>query len=250
VQEHFIGMNKDKKKKIKFPLFSAISLIILVALVLGYIFLLPRSIPSQEKSIAVLPFVDMSPQHDQEYFCDGMTEELINRLSNLQGLRVPARTSAFVFKGKTEDIHEVGNKLKVQTVLEGSVRKAGNELRITAQLINAADGYHLWSETYDRKLEDIFTIQDEISAAIVNALQLKLEPPEIQKLSAHPINNVKAYEYYLKAERQSTRFAEKSLDSSFVNLQTALDIMGDNAQLYAGMALVYYQYRYPSGRLS
>jgi serine/threonine protein kinase len=207
-----------------------------------------RVIPAEEeltpqgKSIAVLPFVDMSPQKDQEYFCDGMTEELINRLSNIQDLRVPARTSAFYFKGKTEDIREVGAKLNVQTVLEGSVRKAGDELRITAQLINVADGYHIWSETYDRKLEDVFAIQDEISSAIVNALQLKLTPQEQQSLSEHPIDNVKAYECYLKAWRQIFRFDESSLDSAFVYLRTAIDIMGDNAELYAGMAAAYSQY--------
>jgi len=200
------------------------------------------TVPTGEKSIAVLPFVDMSPQHDQDYFCDGITEELINRLSNIQGLRVPARTSAFFFKGKTGDIPEIGSKLKVQTVLEGSVRKAGDELRITAQLINVADGYHIWSETYDRKLENVFAIQDEISSAIVNALQLKLTPQEQQKLSEHAIGNVKAYDCYLKAARQISRFNEKSVDGAVVYLQTALDIMGDNAELYAGMGRAYYMY--------
>jgi TolB-like protein len=197
---------------------------------------------SHERSIAVIPFVDMSPQGDQGYFCDGMTEELINRLSNIRDLRVPARTSAFMFKGKTEDIREIGSKLKVQTVLEGSVRKAGDQLRITAQLINVADGYHIWSETYDRKLEDVFAIQDEISSAIVNVLQLKLTSQEERSLSEHPIDNIKAYECYLKAVRQIYRFDEKSLDSAFVNLKTGIDIMGDNALLYAGMAHAYSQY--------
>jgi len=200
------------------------------------------TVPAGEKSIAVLPFIDMSPQKDQEYFCDGITEELINRLSNIQGLRVPARTSAFFFKGKTGDIPEIGSQLKVQTVLEGSVRKAGDDLRITAQLINVSDGYHLWSETYDRKLENVFAIQDEISSAIVNALQLKLTPQEQQELSEHPINNVKAYECYLRAGRQISRFDEKSIDSALVYLRTALDIMGDNAELYAGVARAYYMY--------
>ncbi len=195
-----------------------------------------------EKSIAVLPFVDMSPQKDQEYFCDGMTEELINRLSNIRALRVPARTSAFFFKGKTEDIREIGGKLNVQMILEGSVRKAGDELRITAQLIDVADGYHIWSERYDRTLEDVFAIQDEISAAIVNALELKLTPQEQQRLSEHSIDDVKAYECYLRAYRQIYRFDEKSLDSALVYLQTAIDIMGDNAELYAGMAQAYYMY--------
>jgi serine/threonine protein kinase/tetratricopeptide (TPR) repeat protein len=200
-----------------------------------------RPIPEQ-KSIAVLPFVDMSPQKDQEYFCDGITEELINRLGNIKNLRVPARTSAFYFKGKTGDIREIGSKLNVQTVLEGGVRKAGDQLRITAQLINVSDGYSLWSDTYNRKLEDIFAVQDEISSAIVNALQLKLTPEETQKLSEHPIDNIKAYECYLKAWRQIYRFDEKSLDSAFVYLQTAIDIMGDNAELYAGMATAYAMY--------
>jgi len=201
-----------------------------------------RAAKPEEKSIAVLPFVDMSPRGDQGYFCDGMTDELISRLSNIQGLRVPARTSAFFFKGKTQDIRDVGSKLNVQTVLEGSVRKSGDELRITAQLINVADGYHIWSETYDRELKDVFAIQDDISSAIVNALKLKLTSREMQKITEHPIDDVKAYECYLKAERQIWRFDEKSLDSAFVSLQTGIDIMGDNAQLYAGMALACFQY--------
>jgi eukaryotic-like serine/threonine-protein kinase len=215
--------------------------VIVVAIVAAVVFFkMPRrAAPPEEKSIAVLPFVDMSPGRDQDYFCDGMTEELINRLSNIKGLRVPARTSAFMFKGKTEDIREIGGKLNVGAVLEGSVRKAGNELRITAQLINVADGYHLWSETYDRELKDVFAIQDELSVAIVNALQLRLTPQEQQRLSTHAIDNVKAYECYLKARRQIYRFDEQSLDSAFVYLRTAIDIMGDNAELNAGMAMAY-----------
>jgi TolB-like protein/predicted Ser/Thr protein kinase len=217
---------------------------LVVAIVAG-IFLvkaLRRTAAPREKSIAVLPFVDMSPQRDQEYFCDGITDELIHRLSNIKDLRVPARTSAFFFKGKTQNIQEVGDKLKVQTVLEGSVRKAGERLRITAQLINVADGYHIWSETYERRLEDVFEIQDEISTAIVKALRLKLAPGEALKLSERRIDNVRAYECYLKASRQIYRFDEKSIDSALVYLRTAIDIMGENAELYAGMALAYSQY--------
>ena len=218
--------------------------LMVVAIIAAIVFfkMSPRATPPEEKSIAVLSFVDMSPERDQEYFCDGLAEELINRLGNIQGLRVPARTSAFMFKGKTKDIREIGSKLNVHTVLEGSVRKAGDELRITAQLINVADGYQLWSETYDRELKDVFAIQDEISSAIVGALQLKLTPQETQKISEHPIDNVKAYEYYLKSEREVMRFDEKSLDSALVYLRTAIDIMGDNAELFSGMANVYSQY--------
>ena len=218
--------------------------VIVIAIIAAVVFLkMPRrAVNPEEKSIAVLPFVDMSPERDQEYFCDGMTEELINRLSHIQALRVPARTSTFMFKGKTEDIRDIGSKLNVQAVLEGSVRKAGSELRITAQLINVADGYHIWSETYDRELENVFAIQDEISSAIVNALQLKLTPQEIEKISERPIDNVKAYECYLKARRQIRGGDEKSVDSALVYLQTGIDIMGDNAVLYSGMAFACWQY--------
>jgi TolB-like protein/predicted Ser/Thr protein kinase len=221
----------------------AVPLLIIAIVVAAYYFKTPRrpTIPAGEKSIAVLPFVDMSPQHDQDYFCDGITEDLINRLGNVQELKVPARTSVFMFKGKTQDIRDIGEKLNVRTLLEGSVQKSGDRLRITAQLVNVADGYHLWSENYDRKLEDVFAIQDEISSAIVDALKLKLTPQEQQKLSEHPIDNVKAYECYLRAQRQILRFDEKSVDSALVYLRGAIDIMGDNAELYGGLAHAYGQ---------
>jgi len=127
--------------------------------------------PERVPSIAVLPFTDMSPERDQAYFCEGIAEELINALTQIEGLRVAARTSAFQYKNKESDVRKIGNELGVRTVLEGSVRKAANRLRITAQLVNVSDGYHLWSEKYDRDLEDIFAIQDEISLAIVEKLR-------------------------------------------------------------------------------
>ena len=129
-----------------------------------------REVPS----IAVLPFADMSPQGDQEYFCDGITEELINALTNVDGVRVVSRTSSFRFKGKLQDIREIGAQLNVRLILEGSVRRAGSLLRVTAQLIDVGDGYHLWSERYDRDCEDVFVIQDEIAQAIVGTLQVRL----------------------------------------------------------------------------
>ena len=125
-------------------------------------------------SIAVLPFADMSPAKDQDYFCEGIAEEIINALTKLDALQVASRSSAFAFKGKNQDIRQVGEQLNVATVMEGSVRKAGNRLRITAQLIKVADGYHLWSERYDRDLEDVFAVQDEIAANIVRALRVVL----------------------------------------------------------------------------
>jgi len=242
VQQETLCLVKAKRKTTKLPLLLGTGIATVALVIIVYFFLQPKPVPLGEKSVAVLPFVDMSPQKDQEYFCDGMTEALINRLSNVQELRVPARTSAFFFKGKTENIQEIGDKLKVQTVLEGSVQKSGDRLRVTAQLINVADGYHLWSEKFDRELKDVFAIQDEISSSIVNALQIKLTSHEQQKISEHPIDNVKAYEYYRKADRATMRFDEKSLDTALAYLQTAIDIMGDNADLYSAMALLYYQY--------
>ena len=119
--------------------------------------------PGSANSIAVLPFVNMTSDPENEYFSDGVTEEIINALTRIEGLQVTARTSSFAFKGKNIDIREIGRQLDVETVLEGSVRKAGHRVRITAQLIKVKDGYHLWSENYDRDLEDIFALQDEIS---------------------------------------------------------------------------------------
>jgi len=201
-----------------------------------------RGVRPTQKSIAVLPFVDLSPEKDQGYFCDGMTEAVINRLSNVRELKVPGRASAFAFKGKEHDIREIGEKLQVETVLEGSVQKSGDRLRITTQLIKIADGYYLWSETYDRKVNDLFAIQDEISSAIVNALKLRITSGEKRKMSERPIDNVPAYECYLKAQDKIWQFSESSLDSAIQYLQKGIAIVGDNALLYSALALVYWQY--------
>jgi len=152
----------------------------------------------QPSSVAVLPFVDMSPQKDQEYFCDGIAEELINALTHIKDLRVVARTSAFALKSKNLDVREIGKILNVNTVLEGSIRKAGNRLRITAQLINVEDGFHIWSEKFDREMEDIFAIQDEISLAIVDSLKVKLLAGEKTALQKRHTDDPEAYNLYLK----------------------------------------------------
>jgi len=199
----FLGREAPRKFKLELVL---IPLVLLITLLLDINLLLhlrgpePETVPAAKwkNSIAVLPFVDMSPQKDQEYFCDGMTEELINRLSNIKELKVPARTSAFFFKGKAQDIQEVGQKLKVNTVLEGSVRRAGNELRITAQLINIADGYHLWSQTYDRELQDIFALQDEISLQIINKLKIELLGEVRDRVVKRYTDNTEAYDSYMR----------------------------------------------------
>jgi serine/threonine-protein kinase len=152
-----------------------------------------------EPSVAVLPFVNMSTDPENEYFGDGMAEEIINALTRVQGLRVAARTSAFSFKGKNHDLRAIGEKLNVSTVLEGSVRRAGNRVRIIAQLINVNDGYHLWSERYDRELTDIFAIQDEIATAIASRLAVTLRGGTGGALVRPTTSNIEAYELYLKA---------------------------------------------------
>ena len=151
-----------------------------------------------DKSIAVLPFVNMSNDPEQEYFSEGMAEEILNSLAHLQDLKVAGRTSSFQFKGKNIDLREVGEKLGVHTVLEGSVRKQGNMLRVTVQLINVDDGFHLWSERYDRKMDDIFAIQDEIAYAITEKLKVTFFKNEREIISQTPTDNKEAYEFYLK----------------------------------------------------
>lgn len=154
--------------------------------------------PSYDGSIAVLPFQDMSPDKDQENFCDGISEEIINALTRVERLKVIARTSAFAFKGTQMDIRDIGNSLNVANVLEGSVRKDGNKLRITIQLIRVDDGSHLWSETYNRELKDIFSIQDEISLAIVEKLKMNLRGSAKGGILKRYTENTEAYQYYLK----------------------------------------------------
>ena len=196
---------------------------------------LPQTVVSAAKSVAVLPFTNMSADPDNEYFTDGMAEEIINALNKVQSLRVAARTSSFAFKGKNEDVGEIGRKLKVSTVLEGSVRKMGNRLRITAQLVNVADGYHLWSERYDREMEDVFAIQDDISQAIVKALKVILSEGEKKQIEKARVENVQAYDYYLRG-RQYYQIHRKSLEYARQMFNRAIETDPDYARAYAGVA--------------
>jgi serine/threonine protein kinase/Tfp pilus assembly protein PilF len=194
---------------------------------------------ARKPSIAVLPFVDMSRQKEQEYFCDGIAEELINGLTHIRDLRVMARTSAFAFKGKDVDVRDIGRKLNVDTVLEGSIRKAGNKLRITAQLIKVEDGFHLWSEKFDREMEDIFAIQDEISKAIVENLRVTLLTQEKAAIEKRHTNDPEAYNLYLKGlyfmYRPSPEASNKALDY----FRKAIDADPNFALAYAGIATIY-----------
>jgi serine/threonine-protein kinase len=189
-----------------------------------------------EKSIAVLPFVDMSEGRDSEYFSDGVTEEILNALVRVRHLHVASRTSAFAFKGKDLDIRTMAEELNVATVLEGSVRKAGNRLRITAQLINATDGYHLWSETYDRELEDVFQVQDEIARSIVEALKLQFDMQATPQLVPQATRSMDAYTLYLKGRYVYNKFRREDLGQSLSFYEQALEADPGYARAYAGIA--------------
>jgi serine/threonine protein kinase/lipoprotein NlpI len=199
-------------------------------------------LPKQEKSIVVLPFENLSPDPDQEYFSDGLTEEVISDLSKVHALRVISRSSAMTFKGTRKKVPEIARELDVQYVLEGSVRKVGNSLRIAAQLIDAESDAHIWAEKYSGTLDDVFDVQEKVSRSIVDALKLRLTPEEKQRMAERPIDNVAAYECYLRANHEIWRFREDSLDRAVQNLQNGIDIIGDNALLYSGMAWAYWQY--------
>jgi serine/threonine protein kinase len=196
-------------------------------------FEIPAPRPSQ--SIAVLPFVNMSTDPEQEYFCDGLTEELINALTRIKDLRVVARTSVFSFKGGSYDIRNVGRKLNVQTVLEGSVRKECDRIRITAQLVNVMDGYHLWSERFDREVKDVFKIQDEISLAIVDVLKVKLLEEEKGRLVKRYTDNVAAYNLFMKGWYFFDRMNLSMIGAAVEHFKQALKLDPNYALAYWGL---------------
>ncbi|MEE8550854.1 MAG: protein kinase, partial [Gemmatimonadota bacterium] len=191
------------------------------------------------KSIAVLPFANMSADPENEYFSDGITEEIINALTQLDDLHVAARSSSFLFRDKGTDIAEVGARLKVATVLEGSVRKSGNRVRITAQLINVADGYHLWSERYDREMDDVFAIQDEIASTIADRLKVTLSGETDEPLVKPPTANLEAYQLYLKGRYLWNKRTQQGLEDAIDYFRRAIVRDGGYALAYAGLADVY-----------
>jgi non-specific serine/threonine protein kinase len=195
-----------------------------------------------EKSIVVLPFANISPEEGQEYFCDGMTEEIITDLSHVRELLVISRSSAMTFKGTKRTIPEIARAVNVRYVLEGSVRKAGKDLRITAQLIDAATDAHIWAEKYSGTLDDVFDIQEKVSRSVVESLKLRLTSKETGRMAERPIGNVAAYEYYLRAYPEILNGTEQTLGRALRYLQKALDIVGDNALIYAYMAFANWMY--------
>src|SRR6267378_6219767 len=209
---------------------------------------LPASRPSEEittgrlratPSIAVLPFANMSTDPENEYFCDGLAEELLNALAKIENLKVAARTSSFSFKARNANVDEIGRALHVNTIMEGSVRKSGNRLRITVQLINATDGYHLWSERYDREMKDIFDVQDEITLAVVEALKVKLFGQEQAAVLKRHTRSPEAHEFYLRGLSYFIRWTPEFFQKAIKNFDQAIAIDPRYASAYAGLAECY-----------
>jgi serine/threonine protein kinase/Flp pilus assembly protein TadD len=205
---------------------------------------IPEKKPETEKgiwkySIAVLPFADLSPVKDQEYFCDGMTDAIIGKLSQFEKLKVISRTSIMRYKEAVKDIKEIGEELGVATILEGTIQKENNRIRVRAQLINVEDGFHLWTETYDRKLESVFDMQDEISQAIVSKLKIKLVGEEKVMLKKRYTENVEAYNLYLKGRHLWNKRTEQGLKKAIEYFEQALRLDPDYALAYAGLGDAY-----------
>ena len=194
----------------------------------------------KQRSIAVLPFTNMSTDPENEYFSDGITEEILNALVKVEDLKVTARTSSFVFKGKEVDIREIGKILNVEYVLEGSVRKAGSKVRISAQLVSAVDGYHLWSETFDRDLEDIFTLQDEISKTITSHLRIELSLESHQKpLVKNPTDNIEVYNLFLKGKYYWNKWSPENARKAITYFEEAINLEPSFSSAYAALAGCY-----------
>lgn len=197
----------------------------------------PAEAAISDKSIAVLPFADMSEKKDQEYFADGMAEEIIDLLVKVPGLKVISRTSSFQFKGKTEDLRSIATQLGVAYVLQGSVRKSGDRLRVTAQLINAQEGTHLWSQTYDRDLSDVLKMQDEIALALVRALQIEVGADMVSRPA---LVNTEAYRWYLQGRQAIDRNNQQGVEEALSDFQRALDLDPSFAGAAAGVGASYF----------
>ena len=192
--------------------------------------------PDGRPSLAILPFLDLAPARDYEYFCDGLAEELTNRLAHLHGLRVVARTSAFMFKGKVADVREIGRQLGVRAVLEGSVQRSGGRVRVTAQLIDVSDGCHRWSGRFDQASDDIFAIEDEIARTVVSELRVKLLGGTDARLTRRPATIPAAHDLYLRGRHHSARRNLEDLDRAIRCFEQAIELDPSYAAAYAGIA--------------
>ena len=198
--------------------------------------------PIKGKSIIVLPFENISPDPDQEYFSDGLTEEIITDLSHIHDLLVISRSSAMTFKGTKKKISEIAREVNVHYVLEGSVRKAGNNLRITAQLIDGINDSHIWAEKFNGTLDDIFDIQEKVSRAITDALKIKLSPEDNKKLHERSIDNAFAYDRFLRAYSEILSWTKEKISLGLKLMEEGIEITGPNAIIYSGIAFAYFQF--------
>ncbi|MCK4823465.1 tetratricopeptide repeat protein, partial [bacterium] len=224
-------------KKLFVPALVVIALAIIAVIVWR---LLPKRdvvpIEPSKPSIAVLPFEDSSPEKDQEHFCNGLAESIINALTKVQGLRVPAKTSSFSFKGKESTIQEIGERLDVDTILEGSVQKSGDRVRISARLVNVADESHLWSELFDSDLDDVFAVQDKIALAIANNLKVHLGGDEREAVTKRYTDNVEAYNLYLLGRHFWNKRTPPDLLKSIEYFEKAVELDPEYALAYSGIA--------------
>jgi len=242
VKKKAVGM----KKGLRLSFILSGTLVTILVGIFVYLFILKSGMQkttegatSWSHSIAVLPFADMSQEKDQEFFCDGMAEEILNALTQVEELRVIARTSAFAFKGKNVDVRDIGKELDVETLLEGSVRKAGGRLRVTAQLIRTVDGTHLWSDQYDRNLTDVFAIQEEIALAIVDKLKIKLLGEEEERLSRRLTENLEAYHQYLRGRHILNRRKAEDMYTAIAYFEKAVQLDSLYVMGYVGLADAY-----------
>ena len=254
--EALVILQKENSRKIatkRKRIFAVGAILILAVVLSGYFFIYKKrgatsGNDAPEKSIAVLPFVNMSSDPQQEYFSDGLSEELINMFTKLPGLKVIGRTSSFVFKGKNEDLVNIGKKLGVAYLLEGSVRKSGTTLRITAQLIKAKDGTHIWSETYDREMNDIFKVQSEISRMIAQKFEIEITPEASAKIDQAPTKNIEAYDqfqkgYFFMYKKYFNTHQDEDFEKAKKFFEKAIGLDSNYAEAYAGLAEVYDELR-------
>jgi adenylate cyclase len=192
--------------------------------------------PIPEASVAILPFTDLSEAHDQDYFCDGLAEEILNALARVRGLHVASRTASFRFRDGSAAPSEIGRQLQVASIMEGSVRKAGDRVRVTAQLVDASNGYHLWSDNFDRNVADIFAIQEEIARNVVNAVRPTLQAPPAFDMQKRAPRDIHAYEFYLRGRQLEGRTTELSWRQAPLMFRRALEIDPEYAQAWAGLA--------------
>ena len=236
----------SKSKKLNKIIISVLSLAIIFLIVERLYFANNTSssdLDIDSASIAVLPFADLSPQGDQEYFSDGLSEELLNILAKVEDMKVAGRTSSFKFKGQNENLTLIGDELNVNHILEGSVRKSGNRIRITAQLIKVEDGFHLWSETYDRELtaNNVFDIQEEISRTVLNELKVRLLPQEDTEIKSFPTKNLEAYNAYLKGTQLVVSRRPEDIQQAIEHYKNAIVLDEDFGLAYSRLAIAYGQ---------